>query len=96
MMTHKEMLDAVKSGAESKSAGITKQVEFTVKPAPNKPGDIIIGWVTEYDGKKYGDYLLFVVKSFENDGELVYGLCKAASLLAEQCLDLLEDLREAK
>lgn len=95
-MTYKEMLDVVKSGAESKSAGITKEVEFTVKPDTNNPGRIIIRWITECDGNKYGDYLAVNVKSFKNDGELVYGLGKAGSLLAEQCLWVLEALREAK
>ena len=96
-MTYKEMLDVVKSGAESKSAGITKEVEFTtVEPDNNNSGAIIIRWITEYDGNKYGDYLVFYVNSFKNDGELVWGLGKAGSLLAEQCLYCLEALREAK
>lgn len=86
-MTYKEMLDVVKSGAESKSAGITKKVEFIVDPDNNNPGGIIIRWITEYDGNKYGDYIR------ENGPDNLY---EAGSLLAEQCLCLLEDLKEAK
>lgn len=96
MMEIKDMVAIVKQGAESRSAGITKKVEFTVKPDTKNPGGITIGWVTEYGGNKYGDYLVVDVKTFENDAVFICGLGKAGSLLAEQCLCLLEDLKEAK
>lgn len=86
-MDIKDMVAIVRQGAESRSAGITKEVEFTVESDTNNPGGIIIRWVAEYDGNKYGDYIR--EKGTEN-------LYEAGFLLAEQCLWVLETLREAK